>query len=129
MVNGKLETWQVMKWLKKHPKHRGEAPETDSRRAQRVNTALRGEVVFGFMSKTRGWVGDSFPSHRSDWTVYSERGLKVKFKRKAVSRAVLIDALRRIHDEIDGTVACEPGGPLQNAIMHAGEVLRKLGNG
>lgn len=82
MVNGNLETWQVMKWLKKHPKHKGEAPETDRMRAQRVKTALRGEVVFGFLSRARGWAVDSFPSHRSDWTIYNERDEPVEFKKK-----------------------------------------------
>lgn len=120
MVNGSLETWQVMKWLKKHPKHKGEAPETDNRRAQRVKTALRGEVVFGFLSRARGWVGDSFPSHRSDWTIYNEHGEPVEFKKKR--RTVKIGLSVHTGDVIEiimrsGSGCCSDVAPIPGDIL------------
>lgn len=74
MVNGKLETWQVMKWLKKHQKHRGKAPETEGAASS----------DFAFVSKDRKGtpVVVGAARVRSDWTIYNERGEPVEFKKK-----------------------------------------------
>lgn len=79
MVNGKLETWQVIKWLSSHPTHTAKAPKTKEEERFKCLAEDYAHVSKGILG-----LDVVFGAHniRSDWTIYNERGKRVRFKRK-----------------------------------------------
>lgn len=81
MKNGHLETWQVVRWLSKHPTHAADAPDTAMKYPARVRVGVKYLV---FETRFDGvWETDNAPDLRDDWTIRNERGRKVRFKKKA----------------------------------------------
>lgn len=75
MTNGKLTTWFIVRWLEKHPTHRAKAPKTASFPA--CEAAACGTLYVNMS----GW-------QRSDWTIYNERGKRVRFRKRAELRKI-----------------------------------------
>lgn len=75
MINGQCPTWFVVKWLEKHTMHRAKAPKTQSFPA--CEAAACGTLYVNMS----GW-------QRSDWTIYNERGKRVRFKRRKPTMTV-----------------------------------------
>lgn len=93
MTNGKLPTWFIIKWLEKHPTHTANAP--DVKGYWFPWTATTSDVAPGFVPRVvlRAIIAGCATAsatipHRSDWTIYNERGKRVRFKRKPELRKV-----------------------------------------
>lgn len=115
MVNGKLKTWQVVRWLEKHPKHTASAPAT----APSFDAST---PDFAFVSTDRmgAPVIVGVARYRNDWTIVSERGIPVKFKQK--QRAVKTGLVVHTGDVIEvimrgGAGCCSDVAPISGEIL------------
>lgn len=82
MINGKCPTWFVVKWLENHPTHTAKAPDSHD---MWPCTASTDGMHFGFKTDwppEYGFEDDNAPPHRSDWTIYNERGKRVRFRKR-----------------------------------------------
>lgn len=79
LMNGSLETWQVVKLLTRHPTWTAEAPETENQFESRVHTSVMNTFEFEYLVDGI-WEADDQPYQRSDWTIRNEHNRIIRFK-------------------------------------------------
>lgn len=82
MINGKCSTWQVGRWLERHPEHTARAPDTSSLWPCEASTDGMHVEYKTKWPPEYDWQSEGSPPIRHDLTIYNERGEPVEFKQK-----------------------------------------------
>jgi len=92
MINGKLETWQVLRFLQRNSECTAEAPDTDY---FFPCDASSDEIHTEFVTHFPGGDSSVSPPNRSDWTILRD-GKPIQFRQKSdAHRCRLCSALGR----------------------------------
>jgi hypothetical protein len=87
MINGKLPTWFVIKWLESHPMDRAESPDVADTWPQIVARYSKDFWVVVFTGDHWESIYRGAAPIRNDWTIYRNRSTPIRFKPKEKNNA------------------------------------------